>query len=556
MSRSSSIGNRSSSGRSPLPRAVTVIAVACLLGVTGTSDAATTLPPPDGLRRFAVIAGNDEGGDGTRPLLYAREDAQKIHGILTRLGGVRPEDAELVLNQTAETFLGALGRIEARVQAASRQGERTALFIYYSGHAKDGALRLGTSTLSFAALKHRLAQAPADVKVGIFDACQSGALTRRKGARRAPDFEIQTDAQSGSRGVVILTSSAADEDSQESDLISGSYFSHHLASGLLGDADRSADGRVSLGEAYLYAYERTVADTAGSAAGAQHPTYSYDFQGNGDLVLTSFVDRNEGLLFAAHAPKGTWYVVDARGFVVAEVIKPEGAERRLAVAPGTYRIKRRLPDRLRIGEVSVAGGRFTRVDEARLKDAPFSDDPVKGLSRARGEHLAIAIGGLFQSFFDAGSRQSLFPSVAMLGAEANLHGYLRRGWILGFDVHAGTGRQTLRLEGLPELAYGYSQLSAGTTIGVEWPLGRFAPWVGGRIALQIMSRNFENEQLPDQLFMTLSPGLVGGVRYQLTDRVSLGARGRVHYLLYNVDENRSLGYWELAAQVGYQWEMP
>ena len=52
---------------------------------------------------------------------------------------------------------------------------------------------------------------------------------------------------------------------EESDLLGGSYFSHHLASGLLGDADRSADGRVTLAEAYAYAYERTVADTASSS---------------------------------------------------------------------------------------------------------------------------------------------------------------------------------------------------------------------------------------------------------------------------------------------------
>jgi hypothetical protein len=31
------------------------------------------------------------------------------------------------------------------------------------------------------------------------------------------------------------------------------------------------------------------------------------------------------------------------------------------------------------------------------------------------------------------------------------------------------------------------------------------------------------------------------------------ARTRVHYLLYNVDENRSLGYWELATALSYEF---
>ncbi len=66
----------------------------------------------EGMRRFAVVAGNDEGGDDTRPLLYARDDARKIHDILTRLGGIRPGDSELLLNGKAADLLAALGRVE------------------------------------------------------------------------------------------------------------------------------------------------------------------------------------------------------------------------------------------------------------------------------------------------------------------------------------------------------------------------------------------------------------------------------------------------------------
>ncbi|HZA50071.1 MAG TPA: caspase family protein, partial [Myxococcaceae bacterium] len=136
------------------------------------------------LRRLALVIGNNDGGEGTRPLLYAGDDARKFHDILLRLGGVRREDATLLLGGTAEEALRAMTALERKAQEASRRGERTALFLYYSGHAQDGALRLGQTRLPFAALKNRLAQAPADVRVGIFDACQSGEMTRRKGARR------------------------------------------------------------------------------------------------------------------------------------------------------------------------------------------------------------------------------------------------------------------------------------------------------------------------------------------------------------------------------------
>jgi hypothetical protein len=81
----------------------------------------------------------------------------------------------------------ALGALENRALAAARQGERTALFVYYSGHAKEGALRLGNSRLPIEQLKQRLAaENPIDVRVGIFDACRSGVVNRTKGARKGP----------------------------------------------------------------------------------------------------------------------------------------------------------------------------------------------------------------------------------------------------------------------------------------------------------------------------------------------------------------------------------
>ena len=65
-----------------------------------------------------------------------------------------------------------------------------------------------------------------------------------------------------------------------------------------------------------------------SAAGAQHPTFSYDLAGNGDLVLTDVVTRREGLLFPPEAPAGTYFLVDGKGFVAAEIVKVAGAARR------------------------------------------------------------------------------------------------------------------------------------------------------------------------------------------------------------------------------------
>jgi hypothetical protein len=508
--------------------------------------AALASPARAAEQRFAVVVGNDRGGDDTRPLLYATADARRLHDVLVTLGQVAPAQATLLLDRAAGDVLSALQAVSARAAQARRRGDRTTLIVYFSGHAKDGALRLGDSRLDLEELKARLSRVGTDVTVAVLDSCRSGAITRTKGARHAPAFDVQTGEET--RGTVLLTSSSADEDAQESDEIRGSYFSYHLDSGLRGGADRSRDGRVTLAEAYDYAYARTVADTAESAAGAQHPTFSYDLKGNGDLILTSF-GQQAGLLVPAAAPAGTYFVV--RGDFTAEVVKPAGTDRRLALPPGRYWVKRRLADRLRVGQVDIGDGQVATLDEARLRDAPFSDDPVKGARR--GPTLAVALAGSFQSFFDQPTRDGLFPPAGMLGAELELRDFFRRGWVVAADVAAGGARAALERPGGENLPFRFTEVTVGASLYTEWSAGRLAPFAGLRVALMLLGRSFDRGEIPAQSFSTFSPGLVAGLRWRLGGGLGVLARARLHYLLYNVDVNRSLGYWELAAAVSYDF---
>jgi hypothetical protein len=536
-------------------RAVAALAaLACLAGFAVAERPAAA----DELHRFALVAGNDDGGPGTRPLAYARDDARKVWDVLTRLGGVRGDDAALLLDADAAQFTGALAEAERRARAAAGRGEKTALIVFYSGHAKDGRLRLGDSELPVASLKARLAQAPFDVRIGIFDACQSGALTRTKGARKAPAFEIDARGAREAHGMVILTSSASDEDSQESDLIGGSYFSHHLASGMLGGADKSGDGRVTLSEAYAYAYDRTVADTAESAAGAQHPTFSYDLAGNGDLVLTDVIARREGVVFPAEAPSGAYFLVDGKGFVAAEVLKIEGAERRIALPPGRYRIKRRLPDRLRVGQIDIPRGQLVALSEPMLRDAPFSDDPVKGPGReAITSHWSMGVGAGVQTVFAAPSEGLFPPATGTLGIDVTLRDYFRRDWSFGFDGVIGGKNASAPVSGGGALPYKFSEVQLATSLQTEWHRsgwGPVVPFLGGRVAVLKMTRKFEDHAAPDQSFATVSPGFFAGTRVGIGRAWSAVLRTRLHYLLYNVDENnRSLGTWEATAFLQYDF---
>lgn len=527
------------------------IAALALIGVALAPGAAAA-----GQRRFALVIGNDLGGEDTRALAYATEDARKFHAVLTELGGVNPADALVVENRGADDVRLALLDLERRMIAAHAAGDQTVLFVYYSGHAKDGELRLGGTRLPLEELRRRLAASSADIRVGILDSCRSGAVTRSKGVRRAPAFDVEAEAAEATRGLVMLTSSSANEDSQEADEIRGSYFSHHLISGLRGGADRSGDGRVTLSEAYGYAYSRTVADTADSTAGTQHPTFSYDLKGNGDFVVTEVLRLRAGLYFPREAPAGTYYLVHEDGFVAAEIVKPAAIDRRVALAPGRYVVKRRMPDRLRMGEYKLAAGQLRTVNEHELRDAPFSDDPVKGAARDLDTRLSLMAGLVGQSFAKEDTRNGMFPPLGLLSAELQLQNFLRRHWVWAFDVMAGGKETDMILDENNRVPFKFGEFTVGMSLLREFPnaTGRFRWFVGGRVAFMFMSRTFrEADMIPKQEISTVSPGLVIGARYRLTRRWGAAARLRVQYFNYNVEERRSLGYSDLGVAAAYDF---
>ncbi len=95
-------------------------------------------------------------------------------------------------------------------------------------------------------------------------------------------------------------------------------------------------------------------------------------------------------------------------------------------------------------------------------------------------------------------------------------------------------------------------LNLGTSLTTEWRLGDWRPFAGARLTYLYMGRKFDGGVFPDQFYASFSPGLVAGLRYRLTRRLHLTGRGRVHYFIYNVDDQSSLGYWELSALVTYE----
>ncbi len=513
--------------------------------------------------RYALVVGQNEGGPGTDMLYFAEADAAKVARVLVELGGFPAANVAVVQGVGRAGLLRELDRMADRVAGAPLEpGDDVLLLFFYSGHGNPDGLELDRTVLGFEELDAWLESAGADVRLVLVDSCHSGALTRAKGATKgatkAPSFLLELGDGGAAQGKVVLSSSAADELSQESDEIGGSYFTHFLVSGLRGAADEDADGRVSLHELYAYLYQETTYRTAGTRTGVQHPTYDYDLTGTGDLVLTDTQPRGGALVLGDGQP-GRYLVFDeARRAFVAEVHVAEGQTRRLALDAGTYRVQLRGAVSLFETVVEVPVGGEAAPDVDGMAEVSYSDDVTKGAvlqakRRTHGPRLQIGVRLGYQVFLDQTSRDQLFPPVPVFGLQIGVDRLAGvRGLRLFADAAVG-GRDD-------DIDYGYEIIpltfrevgfGLGATYGLD--LRHFRLYGGLRMGGLYAYRAFRDPvNEPAQDLFTFLPGAVVGVGVRFDRVVGLLIEARINYLYYDVgDDDMSVGNVEVSSLVDF-----
>ncbi|XXF78937.1 caspase family protein [Myxococcaceae bacterium GXIMD 01537] len=344
--------------------------------------------PGVSLRRYALVVGSSEGGAGREKLRYAGSDALAVSRVLEELGGVTPGDRLLLLESDRAALVGALGRMAALVAREPTRGERRELVLYYSGHSDPEGLLPRGERLSYAELRRLLSEVPVDVRIAILDSCGSGALTRFKGGVRRPAF--LTDVSSQVRGHAFLASSSADEVAQESDTLGASFFTHFLVTGLRGAADVDADRRVTLNEAYQFAFRETLARTVRTQGGPQHAAYDIQLAGSGDLVMTDLRGASARLLLGEDV-EGRVFVRDWGNQLAAELWKPGGRRLALGVDPGRYHVTLERPAQRFEAELTVPGGGEAELRAADLVPMTVVRTAARGGADAPTEAPALAL---------------------------------------------------------------------------------------------------------------------------------------------------------------------
>jgi hypothetical protein len=419
-----------------------------LLAVLSTVVASGTVRAET--RRLAVVVGNNVGNQSTAILRYAEADAGKVARILVELGGVFPDDLFLLQGRTLRDFRLAIDLVKPKATEWHREPDtRVLLLFYFSGHSDGEGIELGSERISFSDLKRSIATSGADVRVVIIDSCKSGALLQSKGGARAVPFEIKITDDFPKSGEVVITSSAADEASLESSEIRGSFFTHHLTTGLRGAADRSGDGQVSLTEAYDYAFDHTRAATANTVSGTQHPSFDYRISGQGELILTEFRKRSASLT----VPPGFQRILVTQlrdDQIVAEL--NSGASVRLALEPGAYSFR----------AWRQSAEWFTRIELDEQQDIALNAGDLVERSRL--------VSGASKGNSNETEQQGLSVELGMSTGIAQSLGPIVASRVAAFPVHcSGFG---LSMEGATGKGRGFSEyramILAGYRATTEW----------------------------------------------------------------------------------------
>ncbi len=488
----------------------------CLLTLVSQADAAT--------RRIAVLVGNNSGQDNRPHLRYAEKDAEKLARVLSEVGQVADDDLFLLQGSSPSEVERIITQVTKLVAESHRSPEgRAVLIFYFSGHSDGVALELGQKKLSFRLLRRLLGQTGADVRVLIVDACKSGAATLTKGGKPAPPFTIRLTDDLNTSGEVILASSAADEVSLESSEVQGSFFTHHLVSGLLGAADISADRRITLSEAYRYAYDHTVSSSMATLDGPFHPTYNMRLAGEGELIL-SYLDR---VASGIRLPDGFDRALITRTAgeqVVAELTASSAHS--LALSPGDYSVQVVRRDEAFAARVEIPPGQIRRLGWSDFKSTGRAEFAMsKGrviVSRKRKWEpsawcLAVS-GGVAQGAADQVWPAGVLRLVVNRGRPA--------GWSLALQGVLGPGPEDSFYEQMIQLRAGYS-----FGFAKEW----FGAWIGMEAGPGFVWQTVDRDVSGTSFLLTLGPRL--GMAFRLTQSFEITIEGEAMLGILELDNS-------------------
>jgi len=378
------------------------------------------------MNRFALLIGANNGGADLDRLLYAESDADRFAEVLRTVGEFPARQVRALRQPDSAALEREFLSVKRAVASASAGGGKTMFLFYYSGHSDGASLLLGGSAYPMRRVKAFLDSCGADLRVGVFDACHSGAMVAFKGGKAAEPFYFRRE--DNARGQAIIAASSIGQTAQESDALGGSVFTHHWLNGLRGSADASGSRYVTLNDAYSYAYRKTVETSAMSGGGVQYPSYNFNIQGDGEIRLTNLNTSKEGILLDKSC-EGAFIIHGGRGSnIVADFTKEKGTEVFIAQGAGRYRVVNTREGGASAVDVTVRRGFAERLHGGMFGVRQVSmDTRGKGGEARRASEVQPRLGfgygvggGVIASYPVEGNGQAMFSVAGVYNAASDV----------------------------------------------------------------------------------------------------------------------------------------
>jgi hypothetical protein len=338
--------------------------------------AATALPARaagPAMRRIALLVGANDPPPGRSALRFAHDDATNLSDVLQRVGGFAPGDVHLLLDPRPAELLATFDSV---AQSSASSGGDVLFVFYYSGHSDGQSLFPHGERMALADLRARVERLGARIRIGILDTCRGGSWTQSKGLTVGPPLSVADLMNVDTEGTALVSSSSGLENAHEASDVHGSFFTHYFTAGLRGAADRAGDGNVTLEEAFDYAKERTVRESARLAKTPQHPSFDLALRGRQDIVLTVLAaDTSAVQITTTRAPVEVIHLPS--GVTVADAQAGQGTVR-IAVPPGRYLVRSVVDGKVLAKEIEVHAGETATLAEAQLEATGSEQLAMKG----------------------------------------------------------------------------------------------------------------------------------------------------------------------------------
>jgi hypothetical protein len=386
--------------------------------------------------------------------------------------------------------------------------------------------RVAETALPIDALKAAFDQLPSRRRLLVLATCHSGSgksllpeeIERELGGIKSGFYA--RPIEESSRASMVFSACDWGETAREDDGLHNDIYTHFFVEALDGEGDRNVDGAVTATEAHDYARRKTFAFTQGR----QRPSAEILEVGADPIVLAGAVER-------MGRPELFSYSVRLDGFT----LKVDGEER--TALPGGAAV---LPGKR---HVELTKGSGPLISEDVVLESGERLDLESLLSSSVPHHALTLLGGGY-SFIDQQSRSGVLPASPGLGLSMRWDDLPLPRLSLILDVEGGGGQQSLQPTPGNIVPFGYASFTAGVSTAYTVHRGRFAFLAGPRVAALWLHRSFQLSAYQGaQDYFTVSPGIMAGVVFLLTERLELSAQANLMLTYVVVDHSgQALGF--------------